>query len=49
VSDGNVLEIHKRMVKQLYCQNPSFGFHLIELLAGRLRADVERTEAHRSQ
>jgi hypothetical protein len=42
-----VLEIHGRTVKQLYYQNPSFGFHLIELLAGRLSADVERAEAQR--
>ena len=45
VSNCNVLEIHERTVKQLYYQNPSFGFHLIELLAGRLSADVERAEA----
>ena len=45
LSDCNVLEIHERTVKQLYYQNPAFGFHLIELLAGRLSADVERAEA----
>jgi CRP-like cAMP-binding protein len=38
----SVLEIHERTVKELYFQNPAFGFHLIELLAGRLSADVER-------
>jgi len=47
VSDCSVLEIHGRTVKQLYYQNPAFGFHLIELLAGRLSADVERAEAQR--
>lgn len=46
VSDCRVLEIHERTVKQLYYQNPAFGFHLIELLAGRMAADVERAEAH---
>jgi hypothetical protein len=45
VSDCNVLEIHDRTVKQLYYQNPAFGFHLIELLAGRLSADIERSQA----
>lgn len=45
LSDCRVLEIHERTVKQLYYQNPSFGFHLIELLAGRLSADVERNES----
>lgn len=39
-----VLEIHESTVKQLYYQNPSFGFHLIELLASRLSSDVERAE-----
>jgi len=39
-----VLEIHESTVKQLYYQNPAFGFHLIELLAGRLSSDVERAE-----
>lgn len=45
VSGCTVLEIHKRTVKQLYFQNPAFGFHLIELLVGRLTADVERSES----
>ena len=43
----SVLEIHERTVKELYFQNPAFGFHLIELLAGRLSADVERGTARR--
>jgi CRP-like cAMP-binding protein len=47
VSACSVLEIHERTVKQLYYQNPAFGFHLIELLAGRLCADLERREAER--
>ena len=45
VSVCTVLEIHKRTVKQLYFQNPVFGFHLIELLVGRLSADIERAES----
>ena len=38
----SVLEIHESTVKQLYYQNPAFAFHLIEMIAGRLSADVER-------
>jgi CRP/FNR family transcriptional regulator, cyclic AMP receptor protein len=45
ISACSVLEIHERTVKELYFQNPAFGFHLIELLAGRLSADVERGSA----
>ncbi len=45
LSPCSVLEIHERTVKELYFQNPAFGFHLIELLAGRLSADVERGAA----
>lgn len=42
ISTCHVLEIHERTVKQLYFQNPTFGFHLMELLVGRLSADIER-------
>jgi hypothetical protein len=48
VTDCSVLEIHERTVKQLYFQNPACGFHLIDLLVGRLSADVERSEARRA-
>ncbi|MEO6972830.1 MAG: cyclic nucleotide-binding domain-containing protein [Rhodoferax sp.] len=37
-----VLSIDETTVKQLYYQNPAFGFKLIALVAGRLSADVER-------
>ena len=37
-----VLEIHDSTVRQLFYQNPSFAFHLVELLAQRLGSDVER-------
>ena len=29
-------------MNQLYYQNPAFGFQMIELVAGRLSADVRR-------
>jgi len=44
VTACTVLMISYGTVKQLYYQNPAFGFHLIELLAGRLSNDVERAE-----
>jgi len=49
VSGCTVLEIHESTVMQLYYQHPAFGFHLIELLAGRMSADVERSEARLSR
>ena len=43
--DGcTVLMIDETTVRQLYHQNPAFGFHLIGLVAGRLSSDVERME-----
>lgn len=49
VSDCTVLTIDEGTVKQLYFQNPQFGFHLIGLVAARLSADVERAESRLSQ
>ena len=43
-TDCTVLEIHETTVKQLYFQNPSFGFHLIDLLVSRLSNDLDRVE-----
>jgi hypothetical protein len=37
-----VLQIHEDTVRQLYFQNPAFGFHLISLVAARLSDDVQR-------
>ena len=37
-----ILSIDESTLRQLYFQNPTFGFQLIGLLAGRLTADVER-------
>jgi CRP/FNR family transcriptional regulator, cyclic AMP receptor protein len=40
--DSIVLSIDESTVRQLYYQNPAFGFKLTELVAARLSADVER-------
>jgi CRP/FNR family transcriptional regulator, cyclic AMP receptor protein len=39
-----VMSINESNLKQLYYQNPKFGFELIGLVAGRLSADVRRLE-----
>ena len=44
VSACTVLMVDEVTLKQLYYQNPSFGFHLIGLVAGRLSEDVRRIE-----
>jgi len=43
--DGEVLSLNRDTLRQIYFQNPSFGFELIGLVAGRLSADVARLEA----
>ncbi|MFO1272959.1 MAG: cyclic nucleotide-binding domain-containing protein [Rubrivivax sp.] len=42
VTDCTVLEITADTVRQLFYQNPSFAFHLMDLLARRLRSDIMR-------
>jgi hypothetical protein len=42
---STVLSIDESTLKQLYYQNPEFGFHLVGLIAGRLVRDVQRLEA----
>ena len=42
IEDCTVLTIDETTVRELYFQNPSFGFHLIGLVAARLSLDVER-------
>ncbi|MBX3643231.1 MAG: cyclic nucleotide-binding domain-containing protein [Rubrivivax sp.] len=44
VEAATVLMIDEPTLKQLYHQNPSFGFHLISLIASRLSQDVRRLE-----
>ena len=45
VTDCTVLQVDDRTVKQLYYQEPAFGFQLISLLAERLSGDVTRIES----
>jgi CRP/FNR family cyclic AMP-dependent transcriptional regulator len=44
IEDSEVLAINESTVRQLYYQNPEFGFELIGLVAGRLTADIHRLE-----
>ena len=41
-TDSTVLSIDESTFKQLYYQNPSFGFEIVSLVAGRLMADRQR-------
>lgn len=42
--DCTVLSVNQSTVRQIYYQNPGFGFELIGLVAGRLSADIARLE-----
>ncbi len=44
IEDGEVLTISYGDVKQLYFQNPTFGFYLLRLTTERLFRDVARLE-----
>lgn len=39
-----VLSIDEHTMRQLYYQNPEFGYEMVALVAGRLSADVQRLE-----
>jgi CRP/FNR family cyclic AMP-dependent transcriptional regulator len=43
--DCVLLSINQSTVRQLYYQNPAFGFEIVGLIAGRLSADVARLRA----
>ncbi len=43
--DCVLLSIDQSTVRQLYFQNPGFGFEIVGLIAGRLSADVARLRA----
>jgi CRP/FNR family cyclic AMP-dependent transcriptional regulator len=42
---GELLEITYGQIKQLYFQNPAFGFYFLELTSRRLFDNIERLEA----
>ncbi|HEY2257444.1 MAG TPA: cyclic nucleotide-binding domain-containing protein, partial [Variovorax sp.] len=44
-TDCTVLRIDESTFKQLYFQNPAFGFEVVTLVAGRLMADLQRVRA----
>lgn len=45
LEDSTVLTIDESTMKQLYFQNPEFGFHLVNLVARRLVGNIDRLEA----
>ena len=49
VDDCTVLSIDDSTVRQLFFQNPAFGFQMMRLVASRLSADVQRLEASLAQ
>ncbi|MGE0700179.1 MAG: Crp/Fnr family transcriptional regulator [Hyphomicrobiaceae bacterium] len=44
VEDGELLTITYAQVKQLYYQNPEFGFYFLQLTSARLFQDIRRLE-----
>jgi CRP/FNR family cyclic AMP-dependent transcriptional regulator len=44
VEDGELLTISYSSVKQLYFQNPKFGFNFLQLISRRLFQDIARLE-----
>ena len=42
--DSTVLSIDESTFKQLYYQDPAFGFEIVSLVAGRLMADRQRLQ-----
>lgn len=44
IEDGDLLTITYGQVKQLYYQNPQFGFFFLQLISARLFQDIRRLE-----
>ncbi|MGH6914839.1 MAG: cyclic nucleotide-binding domain-containing protein, partial [Geminicoccales bacterium] len=44
-SDGELLAMSEDKVRQLYFQNPKFGFHLVQLITARLIENCASLEA----
>jgi hypothetical protein len=49
VAPCTVLSINEEKFKELYYQNPDFGFEVVRLVAGRLSGDVQRLRAQLAQ
>ena len=49
VEDGDLLTISYFDLKQLYFQNPTFGFYFLRLASERLFRDIRRLEGARTQ
>jgi CRP/FNR family cyclic AMP-dependent transcriptional regulator len=45
LEDGRLLTISYPQVRQLYFQNPTFGFYFLQLISGRLFKNIETLEA----
>jgi cyclic nucleotide-binding protein len=45
VEDGDLLTISYDHVKELYFQNPEFGFYFLQLVSKRLFKDIDRLQA----
>jgi CRP/FNR family transcriptional regulator, cyclic AMP receptor protein len=44
IEDGELLALSYAQVKQLYFQNPAFGFYFLQLISQRLFNDIERLQ-----
>jgi CRP-like cAMP-binding protein len=44
VTDGELLTIGYPQIRQLYFQNPTFGFYFLQLISSRLFKDIEKLE-----
>ena len=42
IEDGELLAISYSQVRELYFQNPAFGFYFLQLISQRLFKDIER-------
>jgi hypothetical protein len=49
IEDGDLLTISYDHVKQLYFQNPEFGFYFLQLISQRLFKDIERLQPRPSE
>ena len=45
-TDVEVLYMTNEELKELYFQNPEFGFHLVRLIVGRMKRQIDQLQAH---